>query len=66
MSSGLVADASCGITMNRYTKRIKPKFARVTRARLRTSERDRTARRCSERPTNSKPTSVAAAAPAIV
>jgi hypothetical protein len=64
MRSGLVADGPCGITMNRDTKRIKPKFASVTRARLRTSERDRTARRCNERPTKSRPTSVAAAVPA--
>ena len=60
------AQAEPGMTMNKDTKRMRPKFASVTRARLRTSEWDRTARRCRERPTKSRPTSVAAAVPAMM
>jgi hypothetical protein len=59
----LVAVALCGISMNSDRKSMSPKFARVTRASARTSDLDSTARRCRERPTKSRPTSVAAAVP---
>jgi hypothetical protein len=50
--------------MKMATKSTAPKLASVTRARLRTSEVVTTIRRCSDKPTNSRPTRVADAVPA--
>ena len=50
--------------MNRLTKSTAPKLAKVTRARLRTSVAVITILRCSDKPTNRRPTRVAAAVPA--
>jgi hypothetical protein len=54
------------MTMNSETKSRKPKFARDTRARLRTSTRDRTVPRWRQSPTKRSPTRVAAAVPATM
>jgi hypothetical protein len=57
---------SWGMTRTSATRSTRAKLASVDRARPRTSGRARTARRCSERLTKSKPTSVADAVPATM
>ena len=63
--SAMLVAPFVGIRTASAIRTITKKLVSVTRAKARTSECDTTTRMCSDSPTNSSPTRVAEAAPAV-